>query len=102
MIGHCKHCQVDIFDDWQDCDCFPRRPEVVKKPKREQGASGDWYEGESVEDYNQAIAEIEDVPEGSWNAIVARQKMDRVKKGFYEGREPEVTPKHLTKWNEND
>jgi hypothetical protein len=61
--------------------------------KREQGSSGDWYEGESVADYNAAIAEIEDVEPGAWNAIVARQKMNR--KGFVEGADP-VEPAHIS------
>ena len=27
-MNYCTKCQVDIVDDWQDCDCFPRPPTI--------------------------------------------------------------------------
>jgi hypothetical protein len=88
VIGYCKYCQVDIYDDFQSCDCFPCAPEVVKAKKliREQGASGEWTTELSVDDYNAEIARIEDVPEGGWHAIKARMKLDR--KRPIEGADP--------------
>jgi hypothetical protein len=88
MIGYCKYCQVDSVDVSQDCDCFPRAPEVVevKKTVRVQGTSGEWTTELSVEDYNAEIARIEDVPEGGWHAIKARMKLNR--KRPIEGADP--------------
>jgi hypothetical protein len=104
MKGYCKHCQVDIFDDWQDCDCYPRPPEVVEKPKaiRTQDSRGKWHTELSVSDYNDEIARIGDIPEGGWAEIEAKMKAGRAKKGFYEGADPEpdTNLKHLTEWNE--
>ena len=50
---------------------------MSKKLIREQGVSGDWFTEESVEDYNAAIADIEDIPEGGWHAIMAKHKLNR-------------------------
>lgn len=24
----CRKCQMDIVDDWQDCNCFPEAPTI--------------------------------------------------------------------------
>ena len=91
IIGYCKYCQVEIFDEGQDCDCAPRPPNVQKSLTL--GNSANISDNVPSGEYNDAIAKIEDEPEGGWDAIVARQKMGR--KPFVEGADP-VEKDHIS------
>ena len=84
MNGYCKYCQVEIHDEGQDCDCAPRPPNVQKSLT--MGNSANVSDNVPTNEYNDAIAKIEDVEPGGFNAIVARQKMGR--KPIYEGADP--------------